>query len=239
MIDQIKRIRLLPRKFFILNDDITYVDITRSLTRVIIMIFIFSFAIGYLYGRLKSYEKIIEIPVHVSDLYKYDYAIGDKNWADSVFLIYEIRAKLYLNKGRFKNSPITPEILSTAAYNTYIKTGVIVPVELALAQAQIESSMGRKGRSPSSNPWNIGEWDDGTKSYFETTYDGAVAYYDLMAENYLKCRTLDELFIRFINCNGYRYASDPRYEVKVRNLYYSIKYWIDENYSLLKSKSLK
>lgn len=237
IIETIKKIKLLPRRFYILGDDITYVDITRSLTRVLIMIFVFSFFIGYFYGRLKSYEKIIEVPVHISDLYKYDFNIGDRNWIDSVFYVYEIRAKIYLNKERYRNTPITPEMLSTAAYNTYINTGIIVPLELALAQALLESSMGRKGRSPKSNPWNIGEWDDRTVSFFETTYEGTVAYYDLMANMYLKCRTVEELFTNFVNCNGNRYASDPKYEVKVRHLYYNIKYWIDSNFHMYYSLS--
>lgn len=159
---------------------------------------------------------------------KFDYYPEiDGVWKDSVFRDYKERADLYLSRPIFKGTPLNGDILSLCARNAFDSTGILVPVELALSQAQWESSMGREGKSPVNNPFNIGENDSGTVKWFNSTFDGTQAYYYNICNNYLKCRSLDELFYNFVNCAGHRYASRDIYEEKVRNLYYSIKKWID------------
>ena len=152
--------------------------------------------------------------------------IGSKPWIDSTFAEYETHAKIYLSQQRFKDTPIKPEMLRLAAYNAYERTGVLLPVELALSQAQIESSMGTAGKSPKNNPYNIGEYDTGTVMWFENTYDGIEAYYTYMCKNYLKCKSIDLLFKNFTNCNGQRYASNPKYESEVSKQYKVIAKYI-------------
>jgi hypothetical protein len=132
-----------------------------------------------------------------------------------------------LNKPFFKESPIKPEILTLCARNAYDSTAILLPVELALAQAQWESSMGLEGKSPKNNPYNIGETDNGTVRYFKSTFDGIQAYYYVMCNNYLSCRKTEELLVNFVNCNGRRYASSETYETNMYNLYISIKNWLD------------
>lgn len=128
-------------------------------------------------------------------------------WAD-----YERTAESYLSRPVFAGSPLVGRMFSDAAKRTHAKTGVMVPVELALAQAQIESGMGRKGRNPKTNPFNVGEFDAGTKQTFGTTAEGVQAYFDLMAQDYLKKRDFTELLKNFVNERGNRYASNPQYE---------------------------
>lgn len=155
------------------------------------------------------------------------YPIRNKEWVDSTFKDYNLRAKLYLSKPFFKESPIKPEILTLCARNAYDSTGILLPVELALAQAQWESSMGLEGKSPKNNPYNIGETDNGTVRYFKSTFAGIQAYYYVMCNNYLSCKKTEELLVNFVNCNGRRYASSETYETNMYNLYTNIKDWLN------------
>lgn len=134
------------------------------------------------------------------------------NNAEKVFTEYAKKAQQYLDRDVFIGTPITGEMLAKSARDTYAKTGKIVPLNLALAQAQFESAMGMKGRSPSTNPYNVGEFDEGTKMNFSTTQDGVSAYYDLMAKDYLNDKSPDDLLKNFVNKRGDRYASNKEYE---------------------------
>jgi len=153
----------------------------------------------------------------------------DAAWKDSVFADYEVRANIYLSRPKFQGTPLKGDMMALCARNAYDSIGILLPVELALSQAQWESSMGREGKSPKNNPFNIGEHDSGTVKYFKSTFDGTQAYYYWMCRTYLSCSTIDELFGNFVNCNGKRYATYPLYEERVRNQYYAIKNWINKN----------
>ena len=140
------------------------------------------------------------------------------NWDD-----YEVKADKYFK--RFK-TPMTGKMLRTAAESTYKKTKVQVPLELALSQAQFESMMGTKGRNPSTNPYNVGEFDEGTKIKFKTMDEGVQRYFDLMSKDYLRTNTLDNLLTNFVNYQGNRYASDKDYEKKIKaQVEFIRKYW--------------
>ena len=128
---------------------------------------------------------------------------------------YARLAQTYLDRGIFQNTPMTGEMLSNAAKKAYEQYNTLVPLELALAQGQFESHMGTKGRSPGTNPYNVGEYDAGTVMQFPDTETGVQAYYNLIANNYLKDKQLDELLGDFVNTEGNRYASDPEYEEKL------------------------
>lgn len=160
-----------------------------------------------------------------SDLFPEDLHV----WEDSVFADYKLRADLWLSRSTFEGTPLTGEILTLSARNAYDSTGILLPVELALAQAQLESSMGRAGKSPIKNPYNVGEHDSGTVKWFKSTFDGTQSYFYYMCRNYLRCRSVDQLFVNFVNCSGRRYASLPMYEQNVRNQYYVIKRWLEKN----------
>lgn len=140
---------------------------------------------------------------------------------------YAEQAQIYLD--RFEGTPITGEILSKCARTTYDSTGIIVPLELALSQAQWESGMGLKGKSPKNNPYNVGEWDRGTMIRFKSTEEGVQAYFNLIAKDYLHGKSMDQLLLNFVNISGHRYASAEDYEVRVGKTCKTIKNWINEH----------
>ena len=148
-----------------------------------------------------------------------------------VFKKYEKDAQIYLDRERFKGTPLSGKLLRECAKKTYDSTGIIVPLELALSQAQWESGMGLKGRSPKNNPYNIGEWNTLgiTTMTFNSTKHGVQSYYNLIAKKYLKERSVKELFKDFIDLNGHRYASSKLYEKYISEQYYYISRWIEKN----------
>jgi len=153
----------------------------------------------------------------------------DMAWKDSTFNEYAIRAEVYLSRPIFEGTPLKADMMALCARNAYDSTGVILPLELALAQAQWESGMGREGKSPTNNPFNIGEGDGKTTKWFNSTFEGTQSYYYYMCRNYLGCKTVEELFVNFVNCSGKRYASEPSYEQTIRNQYYVNKNWINNS----------
>ena len=152
-----------------------------------------------------------------------------------VFKKYEKDAQLYLDREHFKGTPLSGKLLRECAKKTYDSTGIIVPLELALSQAQWESGMGLKGRSPKNNPYNIGEWNTLgiTTMTFNSTKHGVQSYYNLIAKKYLKERSVKELFKDFIDLNGHRYASSKLYEKDISKQYYYIVRWIEKNDTIL------
>ena len=159
---------------------------------------------------------------------KHDLIIGSSAWRDSTFSEYAIKANLYLNREEFNGTPIKGEMLALAAENAYDSTGVLLPVELCLAQCQWESGMGLKGKSPINNPFNIGEYDTGTVLWFDSTFEGVQSYFYFMTSKYLRCSTISELFENFVNCGGHRYASGS-YEEHIPKPYYYIVGWLKDN----------
>ena len=131
------------------------------------------------------------------------------------FQQYAEQADFYLKRDVFKGTPLTGQMLASGAQQAYLKTGVLVPVQLALAQGQIESGLGRKGRNPKTNPFNIGEYDNGTKIRFTDAQDGINAYFNTMATDYLSNKDMNTLLKSFTNTEGNRYASDKDYENKI------------------------
>jgi hypothetical protein len=183
----------------------------------------FGFLIGNSNGEGET-KDIITDP----NITKHDLVIGSNGWKDSVFTEYENKANQYLSREKFNGTPIKGGLLALAAENAYDSTGILLPVELCLAQCQWESGMGLKGRSPINNPFNIGENDSGTVMWFDDTFDGVQSYFYYMCSNYLKCKSINELFNNFVNCNGKRYASGD-YESHVPNQYHYIVQWLEKN----------
>jgi len=188
-----------------------------------LILVILGFIAGVALERGTIKNEIVETPTITT---RPDMVLGSTEWKDSVFLEYQLRADLYLSRPAFNGSPVTGELLALAAYNAYDSTGILLPVELCLAQCQWESGMGLRGKSPTNNPFNIGEYDRGTVLWYDSTFEGTQAYFYFMTNNYLSCSTIDELFKNFVNCAGYRYASSD-YESHIPEQYYFIKRWID------------
>jgi hypothetical protein len=193
---------------------------------IVFLLILSSFLFG-MYNKIETIDKLFEKTL-TTIVYELP---NDKSveYIDSLFSDYEKRANIYLSQKKFQKSPIKGFMLSTSAKDVYLITGIFLPVELALSQAQLESSMGTKGRSPDTNPFNIGEYDSGTVMTFNNTYEGVKSYYKYMTKDYLKCRPIDILLKNFTNCGGFRYAGSPDYEKRISELYFSIKKYIDKN----------
>lgn len=148
------------------------------------------------------------------------------------WLEYKRRGDIYLRRGKFINTPITGDILKKCAMTVYDSINVFIPVELALAQAQWESGMGLRGRTPKNNPCNLGEYTDKTVLRYNSTIEGMMAYYFLIGRNYLDYgnKTVFDLFKNNMrDKNGYRYASSDNYGTRVGKQYHFIVKWINNN----------
>jgi hypothetical protein len=200
---------------------------SKKMWKIIILILILTF-LSFLMGvnyRIESSENIF-----IRTLKPIVYELPNdptEEHLDSLFEDYKSRANIYLSQKKFEKSPIKPSMLSDNARHFFQETGVFVPVELALSQAQIESNMGTKGRSPRNNPFNIGEYNNGTVMVFNNTYSGVKSYYKYMTNSYLKCKPVDVLLKNFTNCSGYGYAHKD-YGKQVSEVYFQIKKYIDK-----------
>ena len=110
-----------------------------------------------------------------------------------------------------------------------------IPVTFALAQGEIESHFGTKGLAYRTNSvWNVGAYDGHTindiSHKFSNPNDSIIPYLDLLTNNYLSGKTVEDLFDSFTDINGNRYASDKYYETKLKEKvkYITDKYQIDE-----------
>lgn len=137
---------------------------------------------------------------------------------DSIFRLEENIITQFQTNKFLISSPLQPQYFINAMWEVYQETCVVVPVELAISQVILESAAGTRGRSALNNPFNVGEWDNGTKISFSHPSDGIKAYYRLMANDYLQKRDMEDLLINFLNKNGHRYASDVNYERKLKVL---------------------
>jgi hypothetical protein len=146
---------------------------------------------------------------------------------DSIFGTYKSDADLFLSREIFNGTPITGDVLFKCAKRVYDSTNVFVPLELVLAQAQLESGMGKVKNSKYKNNF-FGIMDGGNLKRFKTVEDGIEGYYMLMSTKYLRCKTVDELLRNFTNCGGKRYASET-YEASIRKQYHTVKSWIRNN----------
>lgn len=189
---------------------------------------IMTLLVGVLVGSFIAEKNIIRMNLG-GGVTKHDLIVGSNKWKDSVFLEYKEKANLYLSREEFEGTPINGEMLALAAENAFDSTGILLPVELCLAQCQWESGMGLKGKSPKNNPFNVGEYDGGTVLWFDSTFEGIQAYFYLMTTKYLSCSDIEDLFKSFVNCSGRRYASGS-YEEHVPSQYYFIVNWLEKEY---------
>jgi hypothetical protein len=142
------------------------------------------------------------------------------------FQDYAGKAQRYLDKVA-PGTDISGTDLAAAAQQAYQKHGEIVPVELALAQLTQEGYLakGKKANKPqrTKNPFNVGNIDSGATVTHSSPYDGILAYYNLMASNYLKKKSPEELLQNFTNSSGNRYASDKQYENSLKRIISGMK----------------
>ena len=136
---------------------------------------------------------------------------------------------------------VTQHYIDSVAPNSGLRALILVencekygiPISFTLAQGEIESHFGTKGLAYRTNSiWNVGAYDGHSLNDISHTYsnpnDSVIPYLDLLTNNYLPGKTVEDLFDSFTDINGNRYASDKYYETKLRD---KIKY-ITDNYRI-------
>lgn len=128
---------------------------------------------------------------------------------------YRDAAAKYLGRDIFKGTPLTPDDIASAAQEFYNKTSYEYPLDLLLAQGQMESKLGKTLKSQH-NYFNIGNTDEGAIKKFPSAKSSVLEYMNLMYNDYLDKgkKSPDDLLKPngFVNYRGNRYASNPKYE---------------------------
>lgn len=103
-----------------------------------------------------------------------------------------------------------------------------VDVRFAMAQAEAESHFGTKGMAARTNiVWNVKTYDGDTLedikkrgAHFKHPDESIEPYLLLLVNSYfVDGKTEEDMFINFVNKDGKRYASNPKYETMVLNIY--------------------
>lgn len=138
---------------------------------------------------------------------------------------------------------ITQHYIDSVAPNSGLRALVLteacekygISIVFVLAQGEIESHFGTRGLAFRTNSvWNVGAYDghsiDELQYLYNNPNDSVIPYLDLLANNYLLNKSIEDLLESFVDLNGNRYASDKYYEVKLKDKikYISDKYQIDE-----------
>jgi len=142
---------------------------------------------------------------------------------DEGFKKYAEISQTYINKRPPNPLGITGQMLALSAKNSFKKYGKYVPPELALAQLVIEGGIGNGNVNSrpirTKNPFNVGNVDSGKNTFYKSVQDSINTYYSLMSKNYISSeQDPHHLLDNFVNTNGKRYASDPKYEVKISSV---------------------
>lgn len=105
-----------------------------------------------------------------------------------------------------------------------------INLKFALAQGHLESHFGTKGIASKTNSvFNVFSFDGLSadqiikrgRGYKHPNFS-IEPYCRLLTEKYLVDKTEEDLFIKFEDINGNRYASDKKYEERLLNIYKSI-----------------
>lgn len=143
---------------------------------------------------------------------------------------------------------VTQHYIDSVAPNSGLRALILVencekygiPVTFALAQGEIESHFGTRGLAYRTNSiWNVGAFDnyglEDIMHKFSNPNDSVVPYLELLIQNYLPSKTVEDLLESYVDINGNRYASDKYYESKLKSTLEYIKshYAIDELQSRL------
>lgn len=102
----------------------------------------------------------------------------------------------------------------------------------ALSQAHLESKFGTRGMASKTNSvWNVWSMDGYSFEYikengkhYRSADESISPYIRLVKEYYMSDgKSYDDLLVNYININGHRFATDKRYEKKLKILYNRIQ----------------
>ena len=103
-----------------------------------------------------------------------------------------------------------------------------IDVRFAMAQAEVESHFGTKGIASKTNSvWNVKAYDGRTANdmrrkgdHFSHPDHSIEPYLILLTTSYItEDKTEEDMFIKFVNTNGKRYASNTNYESMLLDVY--------------------
>lgn len=105
-----------------------------------------------------------------------------------------------------------------------------VDLKFALAQGHIESHFGTKGIASKTNSvFNVGSWDGLSAKQINKSGKGyshpdksVIPYLAKLKNDYLVGKSEKDLFKKFVNVRGERYASNPNYEHQLKRIYDNI-----------------
>ena len=122
----------------------------------------------------------------------------------------------------------TKKYIKTYAPDSKLSADIIVNMCLinrldicfVLAQGHLESHFGTKGLAKQTNSvFNVGTYDNGVIICTYKTADASVEpYINLLKNHYIK-NNINSLFKKYVNKNGYRYASSILYEKYMSTIY--------------------
>ena len=123
---------------------------------------------------------------------------------------------------------ITGDMLAEGAKMAFIRHQKYIPPELACAQLATEGGIGDPniGNIPvtTRNPFNVGNFDNGSTHTYPTIQDAINGYYSLIARNYMgKGKTANDLIGNFVNGRNERYAKEEEYEDVVTSIAKQVK----------------
>ena len=139
------------------------------------------------------------------------------NWQRQRVIRMEIEDEVSRYLARF-GSPVPADTLMMVC----LRDGL--DITMTLAQGELESGLGTRGRSRwTGSIWGVGAWDgDHAHRSIRYTSPGHAAehYSSLIRKRYIAPgMTHTDLMRGFVDVNGKRYAADPDYERKLRNRY--------------------
>lgn len=105
-----------------------------------------------------------------------------------------------------------------------------IDLKFALAQGHIESHFGTKGIASKTNSvFNVGSWDGLSSEQIKKSGNGyshpdhsVIPYLEKLKNSYLVKKTEKDMFKKFTNIRGERYASNPNYENQLKRIYDNI-----------------
>lgn len=139
------------------------------------------------------------------------------NWERQKIVRTEIEKEVRDYLSRF-GSPVPADTLTMIC----LRDGL--DITLTLAQGELESALGTRGRARKTGSiWGVGAWDgnDARGSIRYVSPGHAMEHYSsLIRTRYIgPGMSHTDLLRRFTDTSGRRYASDPDYEWKLRNRY--------------------